>query len=212
MSERTLTNKPKTPREPKTPKARASTGLKKSPTAHPSSSKNKQPTRNTVKLPTTATRLDAIGIDAICEMVADCVTLREIAESIGISKGSLLAWLAGHADQYTRAREAQAEILASDILRLADECRIGTIKTERANGDVEIRTADMVDRARLQIDARKWLAGKMSPKKYGEKIQHGGADDLPPIKTEEQVSPREIARRIAFALSIGLKDAQNPPE
>jgi len=145
-------------------------------------------------------------------MVADCVTLREIAEGVGISKGSLIAWLAGHADQYTRAREAQADVLAGDILKLADECRIGTIKTERANGDTEIRTADMVDRARLQIDARKWLAGKMSPKKYGEKIQHGGADDLPPIKTEEQTSPREMARRIAFALSIGLKDAQTPPD
>ena len=49
-------------------------------------------------------------------------------------------------------------------------------------------TADMVERARLQIDARKWLAGKMAPKKYGEKLALGGADDLPAIKTTIDVT------------------------
>jgi len=28
----------------------------------------------------------------------------------------------------------------------------------------------MVDRSRLMIDARKWLASKLAPKKYGDKV------------------------------------------
>lgn len=56
----------------------------------------------------------------------------------------------------------------------------------------------MVDRARLQIDARKWLAGKMSPKKYGDKVAVGGADDLPPVKHAVDVilSPSEAYLRM----------------
>ncbi len=33
----------------------------------------------------------------------------------------------------------------------------------------KIRTADMVERARLQVDARKWLLSKMRPDKYGDR-------------------------------------------
>jgi hypothetical protein len=32
-------------------------------------------------------------------------------------------------------------------------------------------TGDMVERARLQIDARKWLAGKLAPRVYGDRQQ-----------------------------------------
>lgn len=142
--------------------------------------------------------LDTVGIDTICEKVADCTTLREIAEEYKISKGALIEWLADYGDQYARAREAQADVLASDILALSDKTRIGTKTTTKANGDVETTTGDMVDRARLQIDARKWLAGKMSPKKYGDKVAVGGADDLPPVKHAVDVilSPSEAYLRM----------------
>ena len=39
----------------------------------------------------------------------------------------------------------------------------------------------MIDHRRLQIDTRKWLIGKMAPKKYGDKqqLEHSGADGGP---------------------------------
>ena len=46
----------------------------------------------------------------------------------------------------------------------------------------------MIARSRLRVDARKWLAAKLAPKKYGEKIAVGGADDLPPIKQSLRVA------------------------
>ena len=52
-------------------------------------------------------RLDDIGIDEICEQIANCVPLRVIAANEGISKGSLINWLAEHSEQYSRARDAQ---------------------------------------------------------------------------------------------------------
>ena len=141
-----------------------------------------------VKTLTTAQKLDAIGIDAICERIADCVTLQVIADDAGVSKYMLLEWLGKHANQYARARESQADKMAEDILALADKCRTGVKTTTKADGSIEMVTADMVERARLQIDARKSLAGKMAPKQYGEKLALGGADDLPAIKTTIDVT------------------------
>lgn len=41
-------------------------------------------------------------------------------------------------------------------------------------------SGDMVERSRLQIDARKWLASKLAPKKYGDKLELAG-DPLSPL-------------------------------
>jgi Bacteriophage Sf6, terminase small subunit-like len=41
--------------------------------------------------------------------------------------------------------------------------------------------ADMIEHRKLQIDSRKWLIGKMAPKKNGDKqqIEHAGPDGGP---------------------------------
>ena len=57
------------------------------------------------------------------------------------------------ADQYARARELQAQHYANEIVEIAD-------------------TDTDANRARVRIDARKWVACKLLPKKYGEKIDH----------------------------------------
>lgn len=135
---------------------------------------------------TTGQKLDAIGIEAICERVADCVTLQTISNDVGISKGSLITWLAGYADQYARAREAQAEVFAEDILAIADD----GLNDTYTDGDGNIRTdQDVVARSRLRIDARKWLAGKMSPKKYGDKVtQEVVGKDGGPVEVKTTVA------------------------
>ncbi len=122
-------------------------------------------------------KLDAIGIDAVCERIAAVKSLREIADNVGVSVMVLLDWLTDrHPVQYARAKIAQAERMATVIIELADTCRAGEVRTVKSTGEVEVVTKDMVDRARLQIDARKWLAGKMAPKKYGDRVgvEHSG--------------------------------------
>ncbi|HVI13656.1 MAG TPA: hypothetical protein VM822_12355 [Pseudolabrys sp.] len=56
-----------------------------------------------------------------------------------------------------RAREEQADKLAGECLTIADE-----VKADSAQ----------VAKARLQVDVRKWHAGKLAPKKYGDHISH----------------------------------------
>ncbi|ARO14425.1 hypothetical protein BVG79_01079 [Ketogulonicigenium robustum] len=65
------------------------------------------------------------------------------------------------AKRYARAREVQAHREFDEIRDIAD----------RAD-------SESVGLAKLQIDARKWRAGKLAPKVYGEKqaVEHSGPD------------------------------------
>ena len=73
------------------------------------------------------------------------------------------------------ARDIQADVLFDEIHQIADTPQKGTKTVRRGEGDnstVETTEADMIEHRRLQIDARKWLIGKMAPKKYGDKQTH----------------------------------------
>ena len=76
---------------------------------------------------------------------------------------------------YMRAREKQADTLADQILTISNTPVIGIKKITKGES-VEIVEGDMIEHRRLQIDARKWLAAKLRPKKYGEKVdvEHSG--------------------------------------
>lgn len=121
---------------------------------------------------------------AICVKLAEGMSLRAICEADDMPAAStVFKWLAeqpGFSEQYARAREEQAEFYASQILEIADDERHDWQLTKKGVITDEVA----IGRARLQIDARKWLASKLAPKKYGEKVAIGGADDLPPVKSQ----------------------------
>lgn len=112
--------------------------------------------------------------DTICERIADGESLRAIcSEDEMPCKSSVFKWLSLHedfADQYARAREAQADSLFDDILTIADTPMIGEKTKTTDDGKVEVTTGDMIEHRKLRVDARKWMAGKLKPKKYGDKI------------------------------------------
>lgn len=112
--------------------------------------------------------------DAICDRLANGLSLRAICRNKGMpSKTTVFKWLAQNstfADQYARAREAQADLLVDEMVAIADTPKIGTKTKRTADGKVEKTTGDMVEHRRLQIETRKWVAARMRPKKYGDKI------------------------------------------
>lgn len=105
---------------------------------------------------------------------------------------------------YARAKEIQADFIAHQVLPLADICRVGEKTIVKPSG-TEITRGDMVERSRLQVDARKWLAAKLAPKKYGDKVtqEHTGADGGP-IETKADVVIRpQITREEWLAIHVG---------
>ncbi|MEX3667997.1 hypothetical protein AB3X82_07315 [Paraburkholderia phenoliruptrix] len=78
----------------------------------------------------------------------------------------------GPSHRYARAREAQADTLADEMLDIADDGRNDWME-RLGRDDTPLGwtvNGEAVQRSRIRLDARKWLAGKIAPKKYGEKI------------------------------------------
>ena len=144
----------------------------------------KRPTSQAPKLPQQPKRrpgkqvtFDPAIAEVICRRMAAGESLRSICRGPGMPPPSTVRWwhvsdYQGFAAQYARAREAQADCWASEIVDLADET---------------LADANHVAKARLQIDARKWVACKLLPRKYGDRVSaeltgaNGG-----PIKTQQQ--------------------------
>jgi hypothetical protein len=104
-------------------------------------------------------------------------------------------------ERYTRAREEQADTNADQILQIADE-------HPPEFTDKEGRT--MLDSSYIQwqknrIEARKWTAMKLKPKKYGEKLGIGGVEGAPPITTQDITSTKlfEMIKNIELKTRAG---------
>lgn len=94
----------------------------------------------------------------ICARIAEGESVKSICRDDAMPVAStVFLWLGEHAefsDQYAIAKEESAEFHADEIISIADD----------TTGDVA--------RDRLRVDARKWVASKLKPKKYGDKIDH----------------------------------------
>lgn len=94
------------------------------------------------------------------------------------TKTTVCRWLADpekfplFCDQYARAREVQAEMLADELIDISDEGTNDWMEKKAADGSVAgwALNGEHVQRSRLRIDTRKWAASKLLPKKYGDRI------------------------------------------
>ena len=74
--------------------------------------------------------------------------------------------------QYARAREDRAEKIFEECLTIADSQEGDVIKVDGTDQP----NHDLIQRAKLRIDTRKWMLGKMQPKVYGEKVDLTSSD------------------------------------
>lgn len=130
--------------------------------------------------------------EQICARLMEGESLRSVCRDDAMPDlTTVCRWLANpekHAEfchQYALAREIQAELFADDIMGISDGS---------SDSDDNVR----VQRDKLRVDSRKWVASRLLPKKYGDKVghEHSGPDGGP-IKTEDT---SDIARKLAFLL------------
>lgn len=187
MARRPPTRKPTTAKKPKASttaapkKAPKRTRSKRTPHAAPDPATEAPRGRPTVL--TEPVRKD------ILERIAVGEPLRSICRDETMPARQTIYRALGSDEVFRAAFEASKKIgleaLADDLLDLADD---GSADPQRS---------------KLQIDTRKWLLAKLLPKEYGEKVaaEVSGPDGAP-IKVED-LSPVEIARRLAFVLAQG---------
>lgn len=112
----------------------------------------------------------------ICRRLSEGESLRSICRDKDMpDKTTVLRWLSQHEEfrtQYAHAREMQTEHWAEEILDIADDGSNDTYKDKDGAPRVD---QEVIARSRLRVDTRKWLMSKLAPKKYGDKVELGGA-------------------------------------
>ncbi len=112
----------------------------------------------------------------ICERLAGGESLLSICSEPRMPAQSVVfQWLsknAEFAENYARARVFWADSEFERIMEIADNTQEG-VKTETdAKGGVKTIVGDMIEHRKLQVDTRKWALARMSPKKYGDRMEN----------------------------------------
>jgi hypothetical protein len=92
--------------------------------------------------------------------------------------------------RYSRACEDRADTLADDIIEIVDAA-------------AENPTIEGVAAAKLRMEARKWIASKLRPQKWGDKqtVEHVGAVNIRIGIPTKQPAP-ELVERVPDPLVI----------
>src|SRR5690242_18619245 len=104
----------------------------------------------------------------ICKRLMEGESLRAICRDEDMpSTTAVCEWLSIHkefAEQYARAREVQADILADEILEISDDARNDWMERHAKDEAGWVVNGEHIQRSRLRVDSRKWYAGKLQPK------------------------------------------------
>lgn len=112
--------------------------------------------------------------DEICNLIAYSDRgLVSICKEKGLNANSFYEWVAKDkelGDKYARARELQAEYLADQIIEIADDGTNDYMAITKGDESYNVEDREVTNRSKLRVDARKWKASKLAPKKYGDKV------------------------------------------
>lgn len=118
--------------------------------------------------------------------ILDCKQLKDVNGNTYRSPdyATVMRWIATKEEfrnNYVRAREDQADYYADQIVDIADDDGLDIDIDETGKPVVK---GENIQRAKLRVDARKWVASKLKPKKWGDKQQfeHSGEIKVPDIK------------------------------
>jgi hypothetical protein len=137
----------------------------------------------------------------ICDRIADGESLVKICSDAKMpKKTAVYEWLLRHkefAEIYARAREDQADTLADEIHAIADELPQQVVDEK---GNATRYDSAYVQWQKNRVDARKWVAAKLKPKKYSDRIAHVGDNESDAINInvnifDEMIKNLELKRQ-----------------
>lgn len=134
---------------------------------------------------------DEAAFTELMERLAAGETLKQICESDDKYPCShtVRKWVIdnvnGCSSRYTRAREMGMHEMVDETIVISDDSSNDTMIVRRGDKDVKVANNEWINRSRLRVDTRKWLASKIIPKIYGDRVQTEitGADGGPLVVT-----------------------------
>jgi hypothetical protein len=132
----------------------------------------------------------------ICKRIMEGQTLRKLVEADDMpTQRAIWLWLSKYPEfslQYARAKEEQSDAIVEKMLFKAEEVETATYIDAEGNTRID---AGAVQAAKLYVDAAKWYAGKLKPKRWGDRIIHAG-DAENPVTTKLVSSSDELVKKI----------------
>lgn len=120
------------------------------------------------------TKYDPIIADNICEQIATTSkSMKTICNDLVVPVGTVLGWLGKEKqfqENYARAKDQQADLLAEEVLEIADDGTNDYMTIVKGDVSYNVEDREVVSRSKLRVEARKWIASKLKPKKYGDKL------------------------------------------
>lgn len=113
----------------------------------------------------------------VCDEIAKGRSLRSVCSEAGMpDPATVIKWTLEDkelAQHYARARADQADTYADQIIEIAD-------------------SAEDANLAKVQIDARKWVAARLLPKKWGDRqeIEHTGKIESIVVNVQTKLPPK----------------------
>ena len=135
----------------------------------------------------------------ICTRLGLGESLRKICGDDHVpSLATVMYWLNTKPDfleQYTRAREIQAETQFDQLIDIVDQPPELSYVTDKNGELIEVKfDSSYVAWMKLRVDTRKWTAARMAPKKYGEHKQ-----------PEQAVDPTVIDVSVRDMMDVAIK-------
>lgn len=155
--------------------------------------------------------------DRICAQLAEGKSLRTVCKAEDTpSTVTVFSWLRTRPEflnQYTRAKEEAADALAEEMLDIADEGSNDWMAIHDGENVGYRQNGEAVNRSRLRVDTRKWIAAKLKPKKYGDKVDlahtgpDGGALIVQVLQFADHTNPPPLAPKALPAPPVELSRA-----
>ncbi len=135
--------------------------------------------------------------ERLCELIATTDRgLRSICKELEVNTSTVIRWLQDETKpefrtQYARAREDQADFLAEQIIEIADDGTNDFMTITKGDQEYTVENKEWTSRSKLRVEARKWIASKLKPKKYGDKLDITSKDN--PINNNIVLTPEKTA-------------------
>ena len=148
--------------------------------------------------------------DSICSRLAQGESMRSVSRDNSMPcMATMFRWLRlkpEFLEHYERAKEESADALVDEMIDIADDgVNDWMEKLDKNQQPVGWQlNGEHVQRSRLRLDTRKWIASRLKAKKYGDKIENTVlGDEEKPLQVKGTIDPKQIAEQIKDVLTSG---------
>lgn len=146
--------------------------------------------------------------DKICAQLAGGDSMRTVCKPDDMpDRTTVFRWIRSYPEfrnQYARAKEESADCLTDEMVDIADDGTNDWMEKFGKDGKASsVVNSEAIQRSKLRIDTRKWLASKLKPKRYGEKqsIDHSSSDgSMSPSESTREERQSRIQELLAKKL------------